>query len=266
MPRVSSLDSTSCCARRRSAADSGEHLLAELLAQVLPQASFKLQYGFSDGTRVDAAVRAGERWVPVDAKFPLDNERARQASERSGDVDGARRAQRAFRRDVRRHVDAIATRYIRPGEGTYDFALMYLPAESLYHAILADDESDDLLHYALSRRVVPVSPRSFYAYLQVLLTGLRGLAAERRAREWVDGVVQLQRDVERLDRSLDTLERHLQHGRRQAEEVRRQSRALGVALGRWTALDDASDLDPLDEVVTGDLGERDADSPSIEPR
>ncbi|NIM64264.1 MAG: DNA recombination protein RmuC, partial [Acidobacteria bacterium] len=135
----------------------GEYLLAELLAQVLPQAHFELQYSFKGGQRVDAVLRLGDGLVPVDSKFPLENfERLHRAAE-AGDEPGERAAFRQFRNDVKRHVDAIADRYIRPGEGTYEFAMMYIPAEAVYQEIIRQDEGDglDLFQYALSRRVVP---------------------------------------------------------------------------------------------------------------
>ncbi len=162
----------------------GEYLLAELLAQVLPQDSFALQHRFPGGDRVDAVIRAGERLVPVEAKFPLENYRRLAAA---GDDAERTRARRALTADVKAHVDAIAGRYVLPGEGTFDFALMYLPAEAIYReAFLAESSSEDLLHYAIARKVIPTSPQSFYAYLQVIVLGLHGLAVERDAREIVE--------------------------------------------------------------------------------
>jgi DNA recombination protein RmuC len=103
--------------------------LGNLLRDRLPGEAYSLQYGFKSGERVDAVIRA-DRLVPIDAKFPLDNfERlvdAQEASERE-------LHEKAFARDVKGHVDAIATKYIRPDEGTYDFAFMYLPSEAIYY-------------------------------------------------------------------------------------------------------------------------------------
>ena len=110
----------------------GELLLANLLRDRLPAEAFELQYGFRGGERVDAVVKV-ERLIPVDAKFPLDNcERMVEAE----DDDGRVLSERAFARDLKTHVDAIATKYIRPDEGTYDFALMYLPAEAVYYELV----------------------------------------------------------------------------------------------------------------------------------
>src|SRR5207237_1931077 len=104
----------------------GELLLANLLRDRLPPDSYELQYGFRGGERVDAVIKV-DRLVPVDAKFPLDNfERLTEAE----DDEHRTLAEKAFARDLKVHVDSIAEKYMRPDEGTYDFALMYLPAES----------------------------------------------------------------------------------------------------------------------------------------
>ena len=155
----------------------GEALLENLLAQMLPREQYILQHAFATGDRVDAAIRIGERLVPVDAKFPLEGFR-RILEETDEDKRGPLR--RAFLRDVKNRVDEIAKKYILPDEGTFDFALMYIPAENIYYEIIVrdDSEEDSPAAYALARRVVPVSPNTFYAYLRVIVMGLRGLIDE----------------------------------------------------------------------------------------
>jgi len=208
----------------------GELLLEQLLAEVLPEAHFDLQYEFAGGERVDAVLRLGDRLVPVDAKFPLDNfRRLRGAS----DQNERRPARRAFRADVRRHVDRIAKRYIRSGEGTYDFALMYIPSESVYQEVIDQDSEDglDLFHHALGRRVVPVSPQSFYAYLQVILLGLRGLTIEARAREIMDRLGLVQQRLDRFSESFEIVARHLGNAQTQMHEATRRLTRLDGAVG-----------------------------------
>lgn len=227
----------------------GEYLLGELLAQVLPAAHFTLQYEFSTGERVDAVLRVGQGLVPVDAKFPLENfRRLRETEDRA-----ARDAGRAFRADVRRHIDAIAKRYIRPGEGTYDFAMMYVPAETVYQEMLAQDADGarDLFHYALQRQVVPVSPQSFYAYLQVIVLGLRGLSLEGRASEIMERLAGLQNRLDRFTESFDTAVRHLAHAQRQMEEAGRRLARLESAfedltLGTVSEPSPTTALPPMD--------------------
>ncbi|HEX4601062.1 MAG TPA: DNA recombination protein RmuC, partial [Gemmatimonadales bacterium] len=161
----------------------GEVWLEELLQQILPDSHYTMQYQFRSGARVDAALKLGDRLVSVDAKFPL------EACQRMLAATGAEqeRERRAFTRSLKERIDEIADRYIRPDEGTYEFALMYIPAESVYYEAVmrAEDPGDgtSVLGHAMRRRVIPVSPHTFYAYLLVILHGLKGLRVEQRAQE-----------------------------------------------------------------------------------
>ena len=187
----------------------GELLLGDLLAQVLPARHFTLQHTFQNGERVDAVVRLGPALVPVDAKFPLEDFRRLLEA---GDDETRTRARRAFVARVRKHIDDIATKYILPDEGTYDFALMYVPAENVYYeAIVRDDGGNDreLSAYALERKVIPVSPNCFYAYLQAIVLGLRGLRIEARAQEVVGQLARLAGDLGRLQDDFRVLGRHV---------------------------------------------------------
>ncbi|MFC1936580.1 DNA recombination protein RmuC [Chloroflexota bacterium] len=186
----------------------GETLLAELLAQILP-GNYELQYRFSSGNRVDAVIRLGDGLVPVDAKFPLESFR-RMIDEQ--DEAESKKQRRDFVRAVKKHIDEISDKYILPDEGTYDFALMYIPAENIYYeTIIKDDEDGGLFPYASDRRVIPVSPNSFYAYLQVIIRGLRGLRIEERAREIMDFLKRLQDDEVRFRKEFDVLGTHLRN-------------------------------------------------------
>ncbi len=196
----------------------GEMLLERLLAEILPADAYRLQHGFRSGDKVDAAILVAGRLVPVDSKFPLENFR-RMVEE--ADEEQRRPARRAFLKDVRNRVDEIAKKYIVPDENTFDFALMYIPAENVYYEVILRDESgeDSLLGYSLSRRVVPVSPNSFYAYLQVILLGLRGLRIEQNAREILGVLGRLQGDAARVREHFDTLGRHITNAKNKYDEA-----------------------------------------------
>jgi DNA recombination protein RmuC len=196
----------------------GETLLERLLAEILPVESYRLQHGFRSGDKVDAAIVVADRLVPVDSKFPLENFR-RMLEE--PDEDRRRQTRRAFLKDVRGRVDEIARKYILPDERTFEFALMYIPAENVYYEVILRDEAgeDSLLGYALDRRVVPVSPNSFYAYLQVILLGLRGLRIEENAREILSALGRLQNDASRLREHFDTLGRHITNAKNKYDET-----------------------------------------------
>jgi DNA recombination protein RmuC len=182
----------------------GELLLGNLLRDRLPADAYSLQYGFKSGERVDAVIRV-DRLAPIDAKFPLDNfERLVDAE------DEAQRElhEKAFARDVKGHIDAIASKYIRPDEGTYDFAFMYLPSEAIYYELVCG-KTGALLAYAHERRVLPVSPTTLTAYLQVVLLGLKGLQIEQHAQEVMAYCAQLQKDFGRFKEDFDLVGKHL---------------------------------------------------------
>jgi DNA recombination protein RmuC len=182
----------------------GELLLENLLRDRLPAAAFQMQYGFSTGERVDAAVKAGGLLIPVDSKFPLDN--YQRVVEASSDEERLL-AEKAFARDVRTHVDAIATKYVRPDEGTSDFAFMYIPVEAVYYELACGRTS--ILEYAHERRVFPMSPSTFTAYLQVIAFGLRGMQIEERAHEVMAYVADLTRDFDRFVEDFELVGKHI---------------------------------------------------------
>jgi DNA recombination protein RmuC len=197
----------------------GETFLAELLAQILP-GHFELQHRFRSGERVDAVIRLGNRLAPVDAKFPLESFR-RLAESRDEEI--AKKERKAFIRTLKAHVDAIAQKYILPDEGTYDFALMYIPAENVYYeTVLKDEEGEGLYPYALQKRVIPVSPNSFYAYLQVIIHGLKGLHIEEKAREIVDYLARLRLDEDKFRQDFEILGTHIENARKKYEDAQRK--------------------------------------------
>jgi DNA recombination protein RmuC len=201
----------------------GEQFLGELLSQVLPPKFFTLQHQFSSGERVDAVVKLGERLVPIDSKFPLDNFKriieCKTEEER-------KTCQKAFTRDVKKHIDDIAGKYIVPNEGTYDFALLYIPAENIYYETITKDESfgeeKGVLNYALGKRVIPVSPNSFYAYLQVIVLGLKGLEIEENAREIQTRLVSLANDLKIFQKDFQIVGAHITNAMNKFEEARRR--------------------------------------------
>jgi DNA recombination protein RmuC len=196
----------------------GETFLENMLAQMFPREHYALQHQFATGDRVDAIVRIGDRIVPVDAKFPLENfQRLLQET----DETARRQARRAFVRDVKARADEIAKRYILPDEGTFDFALMYIPAENIYYEIIVrdDSEEDSPAAYALARRVVPVSPNTFYAYLRVIVLGLRGLRIERDAQEIQARLGRLRGDLDKFRESFDVVGRHLTNARNKYDDA-----------------------------------------------
>ncbi len=207
----------------------GEILLANLLRDMLPADAYKLQHTFRSGERVDALIRV-DKLLPVDAKFPLDNfERLVNAQD-----DGERELhEKAFGRDVKLQVDAIATKYIRPEEGTFDFAFMYVPSESIYYELVCG-KTGSLSAYALSKRVFPVSPNTFHAYLVMVTQGLRALQIERHAEDVMAFCTTLGKDFERFHDEFRKLGTHIGNAQTKYAEADRRAARLGANLERAT--------------------------------
>lgn len=201
----------------------GEQFLGELLSQILPSEFFTLQYSFASGERVDAVVRLGERLVPIDSKFPLDN--FKRLIECKTEEE-KKASQKMFVRDVKKHIDDIASKYILPQEGTYEFALLYIPAENVYYETITKDEAlgeeKGILNYALKKKVIPVSPNSFFAYLQVIVLGLRGLKIERDAHRILNSLSGLNKELEAFQGEFQLVGRHINNAMNKYEEARRR--------------------------------------------
>jgi DNA recombination protein RmuC len=201
----------------------GELFLGDLLGQILPPNHFTLQHRFKSGETVDAVVSVGQFLVPVDSKFPLENFRRLIESKTDEEKKAARRK---FVTDVKKHIDAIADKYILPDEGTFPFAMMYIPAENVYYETIIRDENlgdeKSLSAYALERKVIPVSPNSLYAYLQAIVLGLKGLQIEQSAQRIMSHLDRLRGDFDRFQKEFETIGTHLTHARDRYEEADRR--------------------------------------------
>ncbi len=185
----------------------GEYLLTQVLENVLPPDRFKLQYRFADGEIVDAVIYLDKQMMlPVDSKFSVENyNRILEAKDKaSKDI-----IIKQFKLDLKNRIDETA-KYIRPSEGTMDFAFMFIPSEAIYYDLLvnkvgtANTSARDLIEYAFrDKKVIIVSPTSFMAYLQTVLQGLRGLQIEEQTKE-------IQLRVGELGRHLVTYETYMQ--------------------------------------------------------
>ena len=192
----------------------GEDLMKNILAQVLPKANFKLQYGFKSGEKVDAVILTKAGLIPIDSKFPLEKYLAAQKAE-----DGERPAlMKEFYKQDKKHIDDIAKKYILPGENTVDFAFMYVPGEPVFYEIYNES---DLVDYGSKKKVILVSPNSFVYLLKIVLVGLEGEQAEERAKLVLRELQAIQNDTEKLGGDLGVLNRHLTNAKNIMESVDR---------------------------------------------
>lgn len=186
----------------------GEAQLEALLGNVFPADQFQMQYCFPSGDIADAILFFPQGKVVVDSKFPLENFR-RMSEAGENDKKGLRKE---FIKDVRRRIDEIAARYVRPGDGTFPFALMFIPAENVYYeAIIRDDDGNDLYAYCEKHRVFPVSPNTLYAYLQTIVMGMRGMRISARAESILREIESLHTEMVRFTDCYDTVGKHLRN-------------------------------------------------------
>jgi DNA recombination protein RmuC len=215
----------------------GEYLLEDLLRQVLPAGNFTLQHPFPDGTKVDAVIRLGERLIPVDAKFPLESfVRLFEA----GDEEGRKRHKKEFVRSFKLRVDEIAGKYIRPECGTYDFALVYIPAENVFYEAVISDGLDGrnygVFNYAVEKHVIPVSPNSFYAYLMAIAFGLKGLKIEQRTQQILKDLVKVQEGFAQFYADFCLLGKHLGYASGKYDETAKKAEKFQDRLADFTSV------------------------------
>ncbi len=198
----------------------GEQLLEGLLRDRLPADKFSMQYGLGS-EKVDAAILLEDAVIPIDAKFPLDNFRRLAACDNQQSAE-AKKARTEFARNVKKHIDDIAAKYIRPDEKTLDFALMYIPAENVYHSLLLEDDflinGQSLVQYSASKKVMAVSPNSLYAYLQTIITGLRRLQIEEHAQDVLLNQQKWGRELGLFSKEFIVLGTHLRNAQKKYEE------------------------------------------------
>ena len=201
----------------------GELFLGDLLDQILPSAHYKLQHKFKTGDMVDAVVKIGNNLVPIDSKFPLENFKKYLEEETEKEKIKLRKK---FVADVKKHIDVIAQKYILPDEGTFDFALMYIPAENIYYETILREENitneKSIFSYATQKRVIPVSPNSFFAYLQVIVLGLKGLQIEKSAQFIFQSLSRLQNELSAFKDTFNLVGTHLSNARNKYDEAEKK--------------------------------------------
>ena len=190
----------------------GEYFLETLLKNVLPPDAYKMQYKFKDGELVDAVIFVKEKIIPIDSKFSLENYN-KIVEEK--DVATRERLEKQFKHDLKSRIDETS-KYIRPNEGTMDFAFMFIPSEGIYYDLLVNQvgavkvNTRDLIEYAFKEKhVIIVSPTSFFAYLQTVLQGLRALQIEKSAQQIRERVEQLHKHLMAYDEYMKVLGNNL---------------------------------------------------------
>ena len=172
--------------------------LENLLANVLPPDLYKMQFTFKNKETVDAIIIVNEFIIPIDAKFSLDNY---NRMIESSDEEELKNLENNFKSDIRKRIDETS-KYIRPNEGTVDYAYMFIPADGLYQDLLNSRvgtlkiNQKDLVTYAMIKKVMIVSPMTLYPMLQVTVRALNNMKIE-------DSIKDVLKNVEKLSNHLN---------------------------------------------------------------
>ncbi|MCM8795802.1 MAG: DNA recombination protein RmuC [Candidatus Omnitrophica bacterium] len=204
--------------------EMGEMLLENLLSRILPKDYYRIQYRFKSQETVDAVIKLGERLVPVDAKFSLENFQKFQEAKEEQSKNAFRKK---FIQDIKMRIDEIASKYILPAEDTYDFALMYIPAENVYYEIVI---TEDLFSYFMAKKVIPVSPNTFYAYLQVICLGLKGLKIEENAKVILKNLNTLSVEMDKFKEEFELLGAHLSNATKKYDDTAKRLEKFSTKL------------------------------------
>lgn len=212
----------------------GELLLEDLLRQIFPRENYETQKEFKNGGKADAVIKLAGGMVPIDAKFPMES--FKRYTEAHDDAEKAK-SKKEFVRSVKLRIDEIADKYINPDEGTFNFAMMYVPAENVfYETVISDALSADyeVLRYAMAKNVVLVSPNSFYAYLTALVYGLRGFRIEEKAKVIMGELSHLEKNFSDVQERLQLTGKHLKNAGASCDDALKHSERFGDRLGRVT--------------------------------
>jgi DNA recombination protein RmuC len=215
----------------------GEQILKEILSQLLPKHSFHLQYSFKSGVTVDAIIKTDAGIIPIDSKFPMENFRRLTRAE---DVKEKKEINRNFVNDIKKHIDDISQKYILTEEGTIDYALMYIPSEAIYYEMI---NNTDLFDYAELKRILPVSPLTFWAYLRAILMSFEGQQIEKKSRQILQTIRAVKNDYAKVEDNLKILNRHLTNAFNQLSDVFSSLHLLGQKI---TSADNIRESDDQD--------------------
>ncbi len=215
----------------------GELLLENLLRDILPADAYETQYQARSGERVDAIIKIAERIVPIDSKFPITNQ---------GNLDGQASDQlkqeqrQSLLKAAKSHINSVK-KYVKPEEGTVDYAIMYIPGENIFHQLITQDRRDNLkvsvARYAQESKVIIASPNTLYLYLQTITLALRGFAVQENAREIVAKLQGLGGSVQSLADEVRVMGNHLRNAQQKHDEAQRLLHKL------------SSDIDQTDHLL-----------------
>lgn len=224
----------------------GEEMLERMLEQVLPKSSFQVQYKFKNGETVDAIVRFGDNILPIDSKFSMENFRLhKEAQDEKLSAD----YKKLFYKDVKKRIDEIHKKYVLPQEGTFDFALMYVPSAGVYQEIIVDS---DIIEYARGKAVIPVGPNDLFIYLRNIIVSLRGQQVNEVAKEILAMITGIRQESDKFGKNLDVLATHVKNVNNTMGVVSNDFTKLKTSIGNAASLQLDAKAEPVPQLLDTD--------------
>ena len=237
----------------------GEAILEEMLDRVLPKGLWERQYSLDGGERVDCVVKMKDVVIPIDAKFPRQDYLRYLEAETSEEKTSL---WKAFEASVTRQASSIETKYVKPEKGTSEFALMFIPSEAIYYETIADSNHlghpSDIMAHCHNHHVIPVSPNTFYAFLQMVVIGVRNAEVIKSAKK-------LQEGLATLEKSFDLFYKKYEEIGRRVKDAAKAYEVGDGHIGRFKSkVDETLQLEGFQEESTGILPETPQDQNGIE--
>jgi len=214
----------------------GEAVLEELLDRVLPKGVWERQYTIDERERVDAVVKVKDVVVPIDAKFPREHYERYLNSQDPGQ-------QKAYWKEyedaMKQQIRSIGSKYVKPERGTTEFALMFIPSEAIYYETIAEKnflgEPSKIFEFAQSNKVIPVSPNTFYAFLQMIIIGIRNVDILKNAKALQEGLAAVEKNFELFYKKFEVIGKGLENAseayRIGEGHIKRFKENLGATIG-----------------------------------
>lgn len=193
----------------------GEQFLYEILANSLPAELYKTQYKFKDGITCDAIIITDKGMIPIDSKFPMENFKAMATADTQEERD---KYKKVFIGDVKKRIDEISSKYILPGEGTTEFAVMYVPSESIYYELLVN--TSEIEEYSRRKNVFISSPNTLNYQVKAILVGYQQNELNKHASEILKAISGIKIEAEKFNEDLGVLERHITNSYKGMDLVR----------------------------------------------
>lgn len=229
-----------------------EQSLEAILASFLPRDLYQMQYRFSSGEIVDSVIKLPWGLIPIDAKFPKENFERHLRAETKEEQESALRA---FRSDVKKHIDDIAKKYLRPEEGVKEDLLMYIPFEAVYGVV---DNDEELVNYARKKRVDIVSPNVFVAFLRHVLRWTQEQRITENLSKVIDELKSLDQENQRFGRNFDVLSRHLTNAKGALETTSAQYQSLSARISQVAKIEPGEKSRTLPEPAPVDQSKQSA--------